>query len=442
MGTRTSILVEGKIAAFALFKGLRAYPDVEAVFVARERPEPNQGAALGNHTADGSEILFRTEIEFFRFSQRQQTLVYRDFRSLLDWFRPSVVHFHHYVHLGLELLREVHNHAPSVPIVLTLHEFLAICHNNGQMVKVKDGDLCYEASPAACSRCFPDISPQDFFLRKAYIKSFLELADAFVSPSDFLIQRYVQWGLPTEKFVKIENGLRTAGDGSAPRRPAGSGLRFGFFGQIHPFKGLHVLLEALALLPKDLREGPNRISLDVHGTRLSEQSDSYQLLIRDRLKKVKDLVTMHGPYAQSDIPGLMRNVDWVVMPSVWWENSPLVIQEAFANGAPVICSAIGGMAEKVQDGVSGLQFRVRDARHLADRMAEAATTPGLLEKLRGGIPPVTSASTMAEQHLDLYGRLVSARSKQRMPVESDEAPRHGERLVGEATGSSTMPERP
>jgi len=85
----------------------------------------------------------------------------------------------------------------------------------------------------------------------------------------------------------------------------------------------------------------------------------------------------------------------VVVPSIWWENSPLVIQEAFGHGRPVICSDIGGMAEKVSHDVNGLHFRAGDPARLADTMRQAATTPGLWERLRQGIPPVYSM----EQHV-------------------------------------------
>jgi len=78
----------------------------------------------------------------------------------------------------------------------------------------------------------------------------------------------------------------------------------------------------------------------------------------------------------------------VVVPSIWWENSPLVIQEAFAAGRPVICSDIGGMAEKVTDGVNGLHFRVGDPEDLAATIHRAVITPGLWEHLRRGIPPI------------------------------------------------------
>ena len=64
----------------------------------------------------------------------------------------------------------------------------------------------------------------------------------------------------------------------------------------------------------------------------------------------------------------MATVDWIVMPSIWWENSPVVIQEASCIGRPPIVSDIGGMAEKVRDGVDGLHFRAGSPEDLADRL--------------------------------------------------------------------------
>ena len=311
-------------AAYALFKGLQQRDGVEALFVAREQPAAHQGAPLGQYKSDGTEVVIRTEIEFFRFSQRHHKLVYHDFRSLLEWFKPTVVHFHHYVHLGLELLREVRNYSPDTKIVLTLHEYLAICMNDGQMVKKYDRSLCYQASPDACHRCFPDISPQDHFLRESYIKSLLGVVDAFVSPSGFLMERYVAWGLPQDKFHQIENGLPAHAIGGAGKGRNGSATRFGFFGQMLPFKGLEVLLEAVDRLPGNVSRGADRITLDIHGSRLSEQPGTYQNRVADLLKKCGDRVKMHGRYDQADLPRLLRTVDWLVIPSTWWENSPIV----------------------------------------------------------------------------------------------------------------------
>jgi glycosyltransferase involved in cell wall biosynthesis len=81
-------------------------------------------------------------------------------------------------------------------------------------------------------------------------------------------------------------------------------------------------------------------------------------------------------------------VDWVVVSSRWWENSPLVIQEAFMQRRPVICSGIGGMAEKVTHELNGLHFNVGDPDSLAAAIERAASEPGLWERLREGVPDI------------------------------------------------------
>jgi glycosyltransferase involved in cell wall biosynthesis len=101
-------------------------------------------------------------------------------------------------------------------------------------------------------------------------------------------------------------------------------------------------------------------------------------------------------------------MDWVIVPSVWWENAPLVIQEAFAHGRPVICSDVGGMAEAVRDGVDGLHFGRGDARSLAQTMQRAIEQPGLWQHLVDGIEPVRTIQAAADEHLALYTNLIFA----------------------------------
>jgi len=100
-------------------------------------------------------------------------------------------------------------------------------------------------------------------------------------------------------------------------------------------------------------------------------------------------------------------VDWVVVPSVWWENSPLVIQEAFQQGRPVICSDIGGMAEKVTDGVNGLHFTAGDAMSLAEAIKRATTTPGLWDSLREGVPAIYPMDDHVRELDRIYGSLIA-----------------------------------
>jgi glycosyltransferase involved in cell wall biosynthesis len=110
----------------------------------------------------------------------------------------------------------------------------------------------------------------------------------------------------------------------------------------------------------------------------------------------------------------MRSIDWAVVPSLWWENAPLVILEAFRHRRPVIAADIGGMAEMVGHGVNGLLFRRADVRDLERAMVHAATERGLWSRLRAGIPPVATVAEMAAAHGRLYRALLEAEHEQRI----------------------------
>ncbi len=113
------------------------------------------------------------------------------------------------------------------------------------------------------------------------------------------------------------------------------------------------------------RRGAPRLRL--HGANLDLQDRGFhERFDRAARGRPRDSVDARRPVrGPGQLDELMAGVDWVVVPSIWWENSPLVIQEAFAHGRPVICSDIGGMAEKVTDGVNGLHFRAATRSSLA-----------------------------------------------------------------------------
>ena len=98
----------------------------------------------------------------------------------------------------------------------------------------------------------------------------------------------------------------------------------------------------------------------------------------------------HGAIPHDQIAQALASIDVLVVPSIWPENAPLVIQEAFLAGVPVVASRIGGIPEMVTDGRNGLLFQAGDAEDLARTLARLLHEPGLLESLRAGIPPVRS----------------------------------------------------
>jgi glycosyltransferase involved in cell wall biosynthesis len=105
---------------------------------------------------------------------------------------------------------------------------------------------------------------------------------------------------------------------------------------------------------------------------------------------------------EGSIRFLIAALDWVVVPSIWWENSPLVIQEALAHRRPDICSNIGGMAEKVRLGPDGFHFQVNDPFELASLMVRLANDPDVWDRLQKSIPRPLSAAEAAARHLVLY----------------------------------------
>ena len=401
----------GENAAYNIFKELRSRPNCDVVFLAYNAhgKAVNFGSNFQTFKSDGSEVILTgSSFDYFLFSQLNTQLICKDFRIFLESFAPKVVHFHHYVYLGLELIREVRKYSKNIPIVMTLHDFSAICNHNGQMVKTNHYQLCYKANSIDCYQCFPDKSAEDFQLRELYIKSFLNIIDVFIAPSQFLLKRYTDWGIASEKIQYLDNGQPKV-EQVSPRtlREGEQRNRFAYFGRLSILKGIIVLLESIEKLNKETRK---TISLDIYGANLELQSESFQQTFWELLERTKDCVSYLGSYQPEEIPNLMSKIDWVIMPSICWENAPLVIEEAFIHKRPVICSNIGGMAEKVEDEKSGLHFRVGDSIALADRITRAATEDGLWQKLSNGISERLTIQEVADKTEKIYLDIQAKRS--------------------------------
>lgn len=401
-----------EVYAHELHRHLRHRDDWEPTFLARSGPPqsphgaPHEGTRISPvEGTDDEYLLYPEDFDFdWMFgTMRQHKRIYTDdLRRFLLTLQPDVVHFQHTLFIGYDAVREVRRTLPDAVIVYTLHEFLPICHNKGQMVRTMDRSLCAEASPRRCGECFPNMAPDEFLLRERFVKASLDLVDLFVAPSGTLLERFVEWGIPRERMLLEDYGRVPAPTvGDAPRQAPHDSL--GIFGQLNPFKGIDVLLRAMRRLGEG---GPH---LRVHGANLDLQEHSFRDEISSLLADLDDRVSDLGPYPPERAGEMMAAVDWVVVPSVWWENSPLVIQEAFAQRRPVICSDVGGMAEKVTDGLNGLHFRVGDADSLAAAIRRAVATEGLWERLREGIPPVHSMSDHAAVLTAAYEDLIAQR---------------------------------
>jgi glycosyltransferase involved in cell wall biosynthesis len=389
-----------EIAAYQLFCELRNRDDCEAWFIGCDRTmeADRTGAVLMQPFSDREYIYAPGEFDWFKFANRDYKFP-SDFAQLLTELKPDVIHFHHYMNYGVEVFYIVKNILPDCKIILTLHEFLAICHHYGQMITTSHRNLCYEASAIRCQRCFPELSRSDFYLRQRYIQRFFDLVDDFTSPSHFLADRYVRWGLPADKMHVIENVIPPAQTIPETKLMSGDGpLRIGFFGQISLLKGINVLFDAAESLAD---EATSDAVFEIFGD-YRNQPPEFQKDFLERLPKAGRNVRFHGPYDGNRVDELMRSVDAVLMTSIWWENSPVVIQEAFRNRRPVICPDIGGMAEKVRNRIDGFHFPVGSAVALALLVKQLAADRSLLDRVAQtmAVPPIPE--DIVATHMQLY----------------------------------------
>lgn len=322
-------------------------------------------------------------------------------RVLVDFLASlpvDVFHLHHYWRVGTDLIVDLMAARPDARFAITMHEMLAICLHYGQMVRTQSRELCRAESPMRCLTCFPDQTLERFAIRKATLLSTLSRFHAVIHPSAFIRDRYLAWGLTRPHAAVIENYL--GDEALALPRPISpvpaDAASFGFFGSPTLFKGLDVLLRAL---PLALRANP-AITLTVFGAEREEVVKLFPGLDPVIIDAGRALA-FAGRYDPADAVALMGSVGWAIMPSIWWENSPVVIQEARRAGTPLIVADIGGMAEKVAEGIDGMHFKRASPVDLARAMVEAAT-PGTRDRYAGSVRDVMTRDEFLAALDDAY----------------------------------------
>ncbi len=389
-----------EIAAYNLFRALRAM-GLNAIYITVTMSAARRVAW---NEADHEYFLFVEPDEYDWFFHLGSPRTAVRIEQILKACDVKTVFVHHFMHLGINTLASLRRRNFSV--YLTLHEFLSICHNHGQMVTNPLHTLCSEASTVACLNCFPEIDPSRLRMREWHFRTVLTELNGLISPSRFLKNRFVEWGISDDRIAVIENGLDPArlekNREPETRRDAfltEDTVTVGYFGQINPFKGVDLLVAAAERL--EAKEGKGaRVVLRVHGNIVS-LSDEFQRRLETAQASGSHFQYV-GPYANDKVVDLMRACDYVVMPSRWWENSTVVIQEAYASGRPVIVGDIGGMAEKVPNMKTGLQFTHNSLASFLS-VLEKATDPALYKQLCHAIPTPPDSLAMAKAYLAWHG---------------------------------------
>ncbi|HYC78600.1 MAG TPA: glycosyltransferase [Planctomycetota bacterium] len=397
----------------------------------------------------------------------QDERVARLFAEYLDDRKPDVVHFQHLVGLGLGVIDVARARAKKV--VMTLHDFWAMCPM-GQRMCYSDFAICDPIEFAKCGPCVygagwkdPDpeadaratpeswggvfkaayraryTSTPGLFARKPralagaaattvgaflggdapasaaaagthgnpFARRFRDMQEALakcdllITPSAFLRDEFIsKFGAPASKIVHSSNGMDFSYVEALPKTPSPR-LRFGFMGSIIKTKGVHVLVDAF------LKAVAGRTDVELH---VFGAPNRWSVDYLDDLKRRSahcPYVVFHGRYDNRKVSQVLQQFDVLVLPSIWFENAPLTLNEAAMSRTPILVSDRGGMLEFVKANEYGWTFRLGDAADLAQKMTRLANDRSLVPKLAGNPPRIKPVRENADELLDVYDRLLS-----------------------------------
>jgi glycosyltransferase involved in cell wall biosynthesis len=351
--------------------------------------------------------------------------------------RPDLVHVCHAGRLSAAVLTAAR--ALGVPVVFTATDFWAICPTS--QLRRHDGALCSGPDePAHCLKCLvagrasagalrPLVAPLPVGLVRAGLRlaawpparalgparrahsvaqraavlraAFAEVA-TIVALNRFTADLLARHGLPRERMVVLPHGLDVAELGDPPPHRPADRMRFGYLGALAPHKAPHLVVEAFGRMTDEARA---RAQLHLYGDDAAHPA--YGRRVRSAVAAAPG-VWYHGSFTRPDLPGVLAGLDVLVVPSVWYENTPFVIYEAAWAGVPVVAGDVGGMAELVADLDAGWTFPVGDAGALATTLGELASAPDRVAAARARIRPVPTMAAHFEGLASIYRRAAGA----------------------------------
>jgi glycosyltransferase involved in cell wall biosynthesis/MoaA/NifB/PqqE/SkfB family radical SAM enzyme len=360
----------------------------------------------------------------------------RRFVEVLDAVRPDVIHIGHLNHLSTSLVFAAA--AREIPVACTLHDYWLMCPR-GQFLQMNpayrediwpscDGQEDRKCAERCYARYFSgahderetDVAYWSDWVgrRMRHVRDAVERIDLFIAPVGYLHRRFRDdFGLPERKLVELDYGFdrkRLAGRA----REVGEPFTFGYIGTHIPAKGIHLLLEAFGNVPAPAR-------LRIWGRPNGQETAALHGMARRLPNGAADRVEFLAEYRNEElVPKVLNRADCIVVPSIWVENSPLVIHEALQARVPVITANAGGMAELVRHEVNGLLFEHRNQDDLARQLQRMAADPELARRLgrRGFLGSETGDVPGIDDHVaaveGLYATLITRRDSARVAPRS------------------------
>lgn len=354
-----------------------------------------------------------------------------NFERFVRAFRPDIIHFHELtrsIGFSVEHVKIAKN--AGIKTILTMHLSALTCNTNtliynNRLCKGKIRELdCSICSMKTLSGVPPIASfPVATFsifsaglgitkkLPAGRLRTLLsfplviqrikkELAelvnhtDHFVSLTKWYERILIDNGVPGEKITVIPQALAAAGKIRVENKAAAEGLplRIIFIGRIQPQKGVDLLIDAVKGFT------PDEVTVDIYGR--EEDTAYYRQCIVSATSVAP--VTFKGVIAREEVLDKLAGYDILCLPSTFSEMSPLVIQEAFAAGIPVLASKVYGNAEQIKDGHNGMLFDFKSSKSLRQQIEKLLIQPSLLGKMRMNIHPPDNFDSINSRYMQLY----------------------------------------
>lgn len=323
------------------------------------------------------------------------TAVDEAFGGLLDDVDPDVVHVGHLNHLSTSLVYQAKQR--RIPVVFTLHDYWLMCPR-GQFIQMYPEDptdnwaVCDGQDDRKCAvRCYVryfsgteseyevDAAYWTDWIgrRMAHVRDVCDAVNVFIAPANYLMRRFRdEFGIPSEKLIYLDYGFhRERMEGRS--RMEGEPFTFGYI-------GTHIAAKGVDHLIKSFGQVSGNVILRIWGRDRGVETAGLKSLAEDLPGSAAKRIEWMGEYRNTEIVSeVFDRCDAIVVPSIWAENSPLVIHEAQQAGVPVITADYGGMAEYVHHELNGMLFTHRDPTDLGEQMQRMADDPDLARRLGG-----------------------------------------------------------
>jgi len=248
----------------------------------------------------------------------------------------------------------------------------------------------------------PALSSQvqnDFGARRKAMVRALNSCDRVLAVSEFVGSLARSMGVDSSR-VEVQRIAGVHRCRLTPRDRTDGVLRLVFLGFNNYYKGLHMLVDAIAMLPAELR---SRVHLAAFGPGCPA--------IRERAEAIRPRLTgfeLGGAYAPADLPKLLAGRDIGIVPSVWWDNGPQTLIEMLNAGLPVLGANLGGIPDLIEHGVNGLLFRGNDRKDASRQLARLITEPDLVRNLWAGVRPGEEPKEHAREVVGVYARTLKS----------------------------------